>query len=199
MAHRTGAKWNRRYRRESGDTKITPFADRLVKMLEIDTRRQQLAERSARGSRTPNWWWAPGIRGDYSRVTVHPTLARCGGAGDQSPRAAAIEPGEAHHLIRSEERLVIGGVAQTARRPSQALQPAFVRPGFIRHKVTKCCSMRTRAFAALGGIRAGTHDKYEDGETKSNEGKRVRTQDALRRDGLALPVRSGISGNVASG
>ena len=99
-----------KYRRQNSESKIAPYAERLLKMLEIDARR------SKRERRTALKLYAElqglGFDGDYSRVTEF--IRRWREDGGTAVVKAFVplqfEPGEAHQFDWSEEHIVIGGV-----------------------------------------------------------------------------------------
>ena len=99
-----------KYRRRGGDTKITPYAEQLVKMLEVDARRPVRDRRSALKLFTE--LQAQGFDGDYSRVTefIRRWRVQGGAAVTKAFVPLQFEPGEAHQFDWSEEHLVIGGV-----------------------------------------------------------------------------------------
>ena len=112
-----------KYRRQEGCTKIGPYADRLVKMLEVDARRP------VRERRTALKLFAEiktqGFDGDYSRVTefIRRWRADSGKAVVRAFVPLQFAPGEAHQFDWSEERLLIGGLWRNilAARPNPRL------------------------------------------------------------------------------
>ncbi|HMV19754.1 MAG TPA: IS21 family transposase [Rhodocyclaceae bacterium] len=163
-----------RYRRESGDTKITPFADRLVKMLETDTRRTKRERRSARKLHAE--LQALGFEGDYSRVTafIRRWRASGGSAVTKAYVPLQFEPGEAHQFDWSEERLVIGGVWRKLLVAHLKLcySRAFVLQAYPTQGHEMLFDAHARAFAALGGIpRRGIYDNMKTAVDKVKRGK----------------------------
>ena len=99
-----------KYLRRQGETKISPYANCLVKMLETDARRPVRERRTALKLHAE--LKAQGFDGDYSRVTEFIRRWRLDG-GKAVARAFVplqFAPGEAHQFDWSEERLLIGGV-----------------------------------------------------------------------------------------
>ena len=99
-----------RYRRRDGDTKIGPYADGLVKMLETDARRPVRERRTA--LKLFAELKGQGFDGDYSRVTefIRRWRVDSGKAVVRAFVPLQFAPGEAHQFDWSEERLLIGGV-----------------------------------------------------------------------------------------
>ena len=99
-----------KYRRSQGGTKIAPYAERLVRMLETDARRPPRERRTALKLHAE--LKALGFEGDYSRVTefIRHWRKDSSAALKKAYVPLRFEPGEAHQFDWSEERLVIGGV-----------------------------------------------------------------------------------------
>ena len=129
-----------KYRRKDGDTKITVYAKRLVKMLETDARRLPRERRTA--LKLYAELKAAGFAGGYSRVTefIRRWRTQGGAAARKSFVPLQFELGEAHQFDWSEEHLVVGGVW---RKLLVALSCATAVPSSSRHtrrKVMRCCS-----------------------------------------------------------
>jgi transposase len=162
------------YRRRSGDTKIAPYAERLVKMLEIDARRTPRERRTA--LRLFATLKAEGFDGDYSRVTEF--IRRWRTEGGQSVTRAYVPllfaPGEAHQFDWSEEHLVIGGVWRklAVAHLKLCFSRAFVLQAYPTQSHEMLFDAHTRAFAALGGIpRRGIYDNMKTAVDKVKKGK----------------------------
>ena len=163
-----------KYRRQAGDTKITPFAERLTKLLETDARRPVRERRTA--LKLHGILKAEGFEGDYSRVTEFIRRWRAGGG-----RAAAkayvplqFEPGEAHQFDWSEEHLVLGGVWRKLVVAHLKLchSKAFVVQAYPTQSHEMLFDAHAKAFAALGGIpRRGIYDNMKTAVDKVKKGK----------------------------
>ena len=163
-----------KYRRRSGETKITPYAERLVKMLQIDARRPP------RERRTVKKLFAElqglGFGGNYSRVTEFIRRWRSDGgtAVGKAFVPLRFEPGEAHQFDWSEEHLVIGGVWRKliAAHLKLCYSRAFVIQAYPTQSHEMLFDAHTRAFAALGGIpRRGIYDNMKTAVDKVKKGK----------------------------
>ncbi len=162
------------YRRKRGDTKMAPYADRLVKMLETDARR------TVRDRRTALKLHAEikglGFDGDYSRVTEFIRRWREGGGAAVTKAFVPLqfEPGEAHQFDWSEERLVIGGVWRkiVAAHLKLCFSRAFVVQAYPAQSHEMLFDAHARAFAALGGIpRRGIYDNMKTAVDQVKKGK----------------------------
>ena len=162
------------YRRQSGDTKIAPYAAQLVKALEVD------AQRPKRDRRTVLKLFAEiqaaGFTGDYSRVTEF--VRRWRAQGGQAKVNAFIplkfELGEAFQFDWSEEHLVIGGVWRKvlAAHLKLCASRAFVVSAYPTQGHEMLFDAHTRAFGALGGIpRRGIYDNMKTAVDKVKKGK----------------------------
>ncbi len=96
-----------KYRRQIGESKIAPYAGRLLKMLEIDARRSKRERRTA--LKLYAELQALGFDGDYSRVTefIRRWREDGGAAVVKAFVPLQFEPGEAHQFDWSEEHIVI--------------------------------------------------------------------------------------------
>ncbi len=156
------------YRRRAGDTKIGPYAERLIQMLEIDARRTALklfAELKALG-----------FDGDYSRVTefIRRWRTEGGTAVTKAYVPLQFEPGEAHQFDWSEEHLVIGGVWRkiVVAHLKLCYSRAFVIQAYPTQSHEMLFDAHAKAFAALGGIpRRGIYDNMKTAVDKVKKGK----------------------------
>ena len=162
------------YRRKVGETKIAPFAERLVKMLETDARRP------VRDRRTALKLHAElnqlGFDGDYSRVTEFIRQWRESGGVAVTKAFVPLQfaPGEAHQFDWSEEHLVIGGVWRKLMVAHLKLcySKTFVVQAYPAQSHEMLFDAHARAFAALGGIpRRGIYDNMKTAVDKVKKGK----------------------------
>ena len=162
------------YRRRDGDTKISPYVDGLVKMLETDARRP------ARERRTALKLFAElkgqGFDGDYSRVTefIRRWRANSGKAVVRAFVPLQFAPGEAHQFDWSEERLLIGGIWRKILVAHLKLcySRAFVVQAYPTQSHEMLFDAHARAFAALGGIpKRGIYDNMKTAVDKVKKGK----------------------------
>lgn len=163
-----------KYRRRGGDTKITPYAEQLVKMLEVDARRPVRDRRSALKLFTE--LQAQGFDGDYSRVTefIRRWRVQGGAAVTKAFVPLQFEPGEAHQFDWSEEHLVIGGVWRKilAAHLKLCYSRAFVVQAYPTQSHEMLFDAHARAFAALGGIaRRGIYDNMKTAVDRVKKGK----------------------------
>ena len=163
-----------KYRRKHGETKITAYAEPLVKMLETDLRRPAWQRRTA--LKLFAELQASGFGGDYSRVTEF--IRRWRAQGGAPARKAFVplqfEPGEAHQFDWSEEHLVVGGVWRKLLVAHLKLcySRAFVVQAYPTQSHEMLFDAHTRAFAALGGIpRRGIYDNMKTAVDKVKKGK----------------------------
>jgi len=143
-----------KYRRRTGQTKISPFAELLTKALETDARRPKRDRRSA--LKLYAELKAAGFPGDYSRVTEFVRSWRTNG-GEALVKAFVplkFELGEAFQFDWSEEHLVIGGVWRkiTAAHLKLCASRAFVLQAYPTQSHEMLFDAHTRSFTALGGI-----------------------------------------------
>jgi len=162
------------YRRQSGGTKIAPYAEGLVKMLEVDARRPKRERRTA--LKLFAEIKAAGFDGDYSRVTEYIRHWRAGGGAAITKAFVPLqfEPGEAHQFDWSEERLIIGGVWRKiiAAHLKLCHSKAFVVQAYPAQSHEMLFDAHTRAFAALGGIpRRGIYDNMKTAVDQVKKGK----------------------------
>ena len=163
-----------KYRRQEGCTKIGPYADRLVKMLEVDARRP------VRERRTALKLFAEiktqGFDGDYSRVTefIRRWRADSGKAVVRAFVPLQFAPGDAHQFDWSEERLLIGGLWRKILVAHLKLcySRAFVVQAYPTQSHEMLFDAHARAFAALGGIpKRGIYDNMKTAVDKVKKGK----------------------------
>ncbi|MDQ1303839.1 MAG: hypothetical protein QG595_1822 [Pseudomonadota bacterium] len=162
------------YRRKHGDTKIAPYAERLIKMLEVDARRPVRDRRTALKLHAE--LKAQGFDGDYSRVTEFIRNWREGGGAAVTRAFVPLQfaPGEAHQFDWSEERLVIGGVWRkiVAAHLKLCHSKAFVVQAYPAQSHEMLFDAHARAFAALGGIpRRGIYDNMKTAVDQVKKGK----------------------------
>ena len=161
-------------RRPAEDTKIAPFAERLTKALEVDTRRPKRDRRTA--LKLFREIQAAGFDGDYSRVTEFVRRWRLNG-GQALVKAYVplrFESGEAFQFDWSEERLVINGVWRKilASHLKLCASRAFVVQAYPTQSHEMLFDAHTRSFSALGGIpRRGIYDNMKTTVDKVNKGK----------------------------
>ena len=143
-----------KYRRTAGDTKIAPYAERLIKMLETDARRPVRDRRTALKLHAE--LKSLGFDGNYSRVTEF--IRNWRGSGGTAVTKAFVPlqfaPGEAHQFDWSEEHLVIGGVWR--KLIVAHLKLCYSKASVVQAYPTQSHEMlfdaHARSFAALGGI-----------------------------------------------
>jgi transposase len=163
-----------KYRRQSGDTKITPYAGQLIKMLEVDARRPVRERRTV--LKLFELIKAEGFDGDYSRVTAFIRRWRADGGAAVTKAYVPLhfEPGEAHQFDWSEERLVIGGVWRKILAAHLKLchSRAFVVQAYPTQSHEMLFDAHAKAFAALGGIpKRGIYDNMKTAVDKVKKGK----------------------------
>jgi len=163
-----------KYRRGQGGTKIAPYAERLVRMLETDARRPPRERRTALKLHAE--LKTLGFEGDYSRVTEFIRHWRKDSSATLKKAYVPLrfEPGEAHQFDWSEERLVIGGVWRklTVAHLKLCHSRAFVVQAYPAQSHEMLFDAHTRAFAALGGIpRRGIYDNMKTAVDKVKKGK----------------------------
>ncbi len=162
------------YRRKVGETKIAPFAERLIKMLETDARRPVRDRRTALKLHTE--LKLLGFDGDYSRVTEFIRKWRESGGSAVAKAFVPLQfaPGEAHQFDWSEEHLVIGGVWRklTVAHLKLCYSKTFVVQAYPAQSHEMLFDAHARAFAALGGIpRRGIYDNMKTAVDKVKKGK----------------------------
>lgn len=162
------------YRRKVGETKIGPFAERLVKMLEMDARRPVRDRRTALKLHAE--LKQLGFDGDYSRVTEFIRKWREGGGAAVTKAFVPLQfaPGEAHQFDWSEEHLIIGGVWRklTVAHLKLCYSKTFVIQAYPAQSHEMLFDAHARAFAALGGIpRRGIYDNMKTAVDKVKKGK----------------------------
>jgi len=163
-----------KYRRRAGDTKITPYAAQLIKMLETDARRPQRERRTA--LKLFAELKAAGFDGDYSRVTEFIRRWRTDGGPALTKAFVPLqfEAGEAHQFDWSEEHLVVGGVWRKllVAHLKLCFSRAFVLQAYPTQSHEMLFDAHARAFAALGGIpRRGIYDNMKTAVDKVKKGK----------------------------
>ena len=163
-----------KYRRQRGDTKITPYVERLVVMLEMDARRPRRERRTALKLFTE--LKAAGFDGDYSRVTEFVRGWRADGGVNTTKAYVPLQfaPGEAHQFDWSEEHLLIGGVWRKllVAHLKLCFSRAFVVQAYPTQSHEMLFDAHARAFAALGGIpRRGIYDNMKTAVDKVKKGK----------------------------
>ena len=163
-----------KYQRQPTGTKIGPFTEQLVKMLETDARRPKRDLRTALKLHAE--LKAAGFDGDYSRVTEFIRHWREGGGGASTKAFVPLqfEPGEAHQFDWSEEHLMIGGVWRKilAAHLKLCFSKAFVVQAYPTQSHEMLFDAHTRSFAALGGVpRRGIYDNMKTAVDKVKKGK----------------------------
>ena len=161
-------------RRPAEGTKISPFAERLTKALEVDARRPKRDRRTA--LKLFGEIQAAGFDGDYSRVSefVRRWRLNSGQAMVKAYVPLRFELGEAFQFDWSEERLVIGGVWRKilASHLKLCASRAFVVQAYPTQSHEMLFDAHTRSFSALGGIpRRGIYDNMKTAVDKVNKGK----------------------------
>jgi transposase len=163
-----------KYRRRETETKISPYAAQLIKMLETDARRPKRDRRTA--LKLFAELRVSGFGGDYSRVTEFVRRWRQNG-GEAVVRAyvpLTFELGEAFQFDWSEEHLVIGGVWRKilAAHLKLCASRAFVLQAYPTQSHEMLFDAHTRSFIALGGIpRRGIYDNMKTAVDKVKKGK----------------------------
>ena len=162
------------YRRKVGGTKIAPFAERLLKMLETDARRPVRDRRTALKLHAE--LKRQGFDGHYSRVTefIRKWRQSSGAAVTKAFVPLQFAPGEAHQFDWSEEHLVIGGVWRklTVAHLKLCYSKTFVVQAYPAQSHEMLFDAHARAFAALGGIpRRGIYDNMKTAVDKVKKGK----------------------------
>ena len=163
-----------KYRRKTGETKMAPFAERLIRKLEADARRPLRDRRTAKKLFAE--LQAEGFDGDYSRVTefIRRWRAEGGGAVKKAYVPLQFEPGEAHQFDWSEEHLVVGGIWRKLLVAHLKLcySRAFVVQAYPTQGHEMLFDGHARAFSALGGIpRRGIYDNMKTAVDKVKKGK----------------------------
>ena len=163
-----------KYRRKTGDIKLTPFHDALIRALKADALRPRRERRTALA--LFKQLKADGYAGCYSRVTDFIRGWRAEG-GREAMRAfvpLSFEWGEAFQFDWSEEGLVVGGIyykAQVAHLKLCASR-AFWLVAYPSQGHEMLFDAHTRSFAALGGIaRRGIYDNMKTAVDKVHKGK----------------------------
>jgi transposase len=163
-----------KYRRQTGETKIGPYAERLQKMLETDAHRPKRDRRN--GLKLFAELKMLGFDGGYSRVTEF--IRKWRDAGGQAVTRAYVplkfELGEAFQFDWSEEHLVIGGVWRKilAAHLKLCASRAFVLQAYPTQGHEMLFDAHLRSFAALGGIpRRGIYDNMKSAVDKVKKGK----------------------------
>ncbi|MDH4261182.1 MAG: IS21 family transposase [Gammaproteobacteria bacterium] len=163
------------YRRKTGETLVSSFAQRLQQWLEADARRAK------RDRRTALALWrqlqALGFKGSYSRVSEFVRRWRAGGGANV--KAAFIplkfELGEAFQFDWSEETLVVGGFVRKLQVAHIKLcaSRAFLLVAYPTQSHEMLFDAHTRAFRAFGGIpKRGIYDNMRTAVDKVGVGKR---------------------------
>lgn len=180
-----------KYRRQSTDTKMAPFAAQLVKMLETEALRLKRERRTA--LKLFGELKALGFTGDYSRVTEFVRRWRANGRHALSKAFVPlhVELGEAFQFDWSEERLVIGGVWRKILAAHMKLCAS--RACVVRAYPTQSHDMLfdapTRAFTALGGIaRRGIDDTPSTRSRKARRASSIRASPRWRRTICSNPI-----------
>lgn len=163
------------YRRRTGETKISPYAACLIKMLETDAHRPVRERRTA--LKLHKELKAQGFDGDYSRVTefIRHWRNNSGKAVAHAFVPLRFSPGEAHQFDWSEERMVVGGVWRKILVAHLKLcySHAFVVQAYPTQSHEMLFDAHARAFSALGGIpRRGIYDNMKTAVDKVKKGKR---------------------------
>ena len=161
-------------RRPAEDSKIAPFAEQLIKALEVDARRPKRDRRTA--LKLFGEIQAGGFDGSYSRVSEF--VRRWRENGGQTLAKAYVplrfELGEAFQFDWSEERLLIGGVWRKilAAHLKLCASRAFVVQAYPTQSHEMLFDAHTRSFIALGGVpRRGIYDNMKTAVDKVKKGK----------------------------
>ena len=163
-----------KYRRQTPNTKIAPYAAQLIKALESDAHRPKRDRRSA--LKLFGELQAAGFTGDYCRVTEFIRRWRADGGMVVGKAYVPLhfELGEAFQFDWSEEHLVIGGVWRKilASHLKLCASRAFVVQAYPTQGHEMLFDAHTRSFAALGGIpRRGIYDNMKTAVDKVKKGK----------------------------
>ena len=163
-----------KYERQNPNSKIAPYAARLIKALETDARRPKRDRRTA--LKLFGELQAAGFTGTYCRVTEFIRRWRTDGGAAVSKAFVPLhfELGEAFQFDWSEEHLVIGGVwcKILASHLKFCASRAFVVQAYPTQGHEMLFDAHTRSFAALGGIpRRGISDNMKTAVDKVQKGK----------------------------
>lgn len=162
------------YCRRRVEIKITPYAERLAKMLEMDARRPKRDRRNARQLYAE--LQRQGFDGDYSRVTefVRRWRTTAGALLTKAYVPLKFELGEAFQFDWSEEHLVIGGVWRKimAAHLKLCCSRAFVVQAYPTQGHEMLFAAHATAFTALEGItRRGIYDNMKTAVDRVKRGK----------------------------
>ena len=163
-----------KYRRASGQTKLSEFEAALVQALKADAHRPKQARRTARALYAQ--LQAQGYRGGYSRVTdfIRAWREQDGQLAAKAFVPMSFELGEAFQFDWSEEGLLIGGVYHHMQVSHLKLcaSRAFWMGAYPSQGHEMLFDAHTRSFAALGGVaRRGIYDNMKTAVDKVKKGK----------------------------
>lgn len=182
LSRNTIKKWLRepegetpKYHREASPSKIGPYADWLIRALQLDARRPKRDRRTA--LHLFHEIQKAGFTGSYCRVSTFIRRWRIE-AGAKSNQKAFVplrfELGEAFQFDWSEERLVIGGIYRKilAAHLKLCASRAFWVGAYPSQSHEMLFDAHTRAFQALGGIPLrGIYDNMRTAVDKVLPGK----------------------------
>ncbi len=182
LSRNTIKKWLRepegnapKYERAHSPSKIEPYADWLVRALELDLRRPKRDRRTA--LRLYQEMKKAGFPGSYCRVSVFVRNWRIESGSKPSHTAFVplrFELGEAFQFDWSEERLVIGGLYRKvlAAHLKFCASRAFWIGAYPTQSHEMLFDAHTRAFTALGGVPLrGIYDNMRTAVDKVRQGK----------------------------
>ena len=161
-----------KYRRKPVCKILAPYAERLFRALEVDSRRPKRDRRTAK--KLFEEIRAEGFVGSYCRVTEFVRDWRGKGTSVKAYVPLKFELGEAYQFDWSEEGLVVGGVYRKLQVAHLKLcaSRAFVVIAYPSQGHEMLFDAHTRAFAALGGIpKRGIYDNMKTAVDKVNKGK----------------------------
>ncbi len=121
-----------KYRRQAGDTKITPFAARLTKLLKTDARRP--VREGCTALKLQGILKAEGFAGDYSRVTEFIRGWRADGGRTAVKAYVPLQFEPAGHLARTGPGGARGTSASAWARSSRRPPTAICETGTARWK-----------------------------------------------------------------
>lgn len=182
LSRNTIKKWLRepegsepKYERSTSPSKIAPYADWLIRAVELDQRRPPRDRRTA--LRLFHEIKKLGFDGSYCRVSEF--VRRYRAAAGNKPSGTAFVPlrfelGEAFQFDWSEERLVIGGIYRKilAAHLKFCASRAFWIGAYPTQSHEMLFDAHTRAFKAMGGVPLrGIYDNMRTAVDKVQPGK----------------------------
>ena len=161
-----------KYRRHAVSKLLTPYAEKLERALEADSRRVKRDRRTAK--KLFEEIRVEGFTGSYCRVSEFVREWRGKGSPVKAYVPLKFDLGEAYQFDWSEEGLVIGGIYRKIQVAHLKLcaSRAFVLIAYPSQGHEMLFDAHTRAFAALGGIpKRGIYDNMKTAVDKVKKGK----------------------------